>query len=290
MTEGRPQGGQSAANTGAVRRAVPWMGAALVAAVALLTGLAAPARALVITGGPVYALPGGGTCTLSALASAVGGGTWTCSGVNTSAHTHVYFGMKVNTDANGNTMNGAAPSGGSVFTTVTGTTPTQITYDNSTTTVADQIHGSQTATNTLILTIGGTNPGTVIATGGTPAGNGNGGIIDLFSLPTGLASASFTVNAQINASTPVVANGAALTTYANSHATNSVAEVSKVDLAFYYSDCGDGVVDSPEACDQGSAVNGTPGSCCSATCQFKTNGTSCTGNVRARTTPSWTAS
>ena len=69
MTEGRPQGGQSAANTGAVRRAVPWMGTALVAVGVLLTGLAAPARALVITGGPVYALPGGGTCTLSGAAA-----------------------------------------------------------------------------------------------------------------------------------------------------------------------------------------------------------------------------
>ena len=77
MTEGRPQGGQSAANTGAVRRAVPWMGAALVAAVALLTGLAAPATAasLIITGGPVYTLPGGGTCTLSGAAASAAANT-----------------------------------------------------------------------------------------------------------------------------------------------------------------------------------------------------------------------
>src|SRR5262249_3436242 len=40
---------------------------------------------------------------------------------------------------------------------------------------------------------------------------------------------------------------------------------------------GDGVVDSPEQCDQGSAVNGTPGACCASNCQFKTNGTACTG-------------
>ena len=54
-------------------------------------------------------------------------------------------------------------------------------------------------------------------------------------------------------------------------------DVSKLDLAFYYSDCGDGVVDSPETCDQGGA-NGTLGSCCSSTCQFKTNGTACTSD------------
>jgi hypothetical protein len=52
-------------------------------------------------------------------------------------------------------------------------------------------------------------------------------------------------------------------------------EISKADVAFYYSDCGDGMVDSPEQCDQGSGVNGTFGSCCTATCTFKPNGTAC---------------
>jgi hypothetical protein len=56
--------------------------------------------------------------------------------------------MRVDTNANGNTMNGASPSGGSVFTSVTGTTSSSITYDNSTTTYADQLAGTITVTNT----------------------------------------------------------------------------------------------------------------------------------------------
>jgi hypothetical protein len=45
----------------------------------------------------------------------------------------------------------------------------------------------------------------------------------------------------------------------------------------YYSDCGDGVVEGGEQCDQGVA-NGTPGSCCSATCTFEAAGTGCTSD------------
>src|SRR5439155_1088981 len=169
----------------------------------------------------------------------------------------------------------------SVFSSVTGTTSSSITYDGSTTTVADQVNGTQTVTNQLVLTTGGTNPGTVVATGGTPAGNRNEVIGDMFSLPTGLRSASFTVTGKINASAPTFALQAALTAYDNTHTPASGAsDFSKVDLAFYYSDCGDGVVDSPEQCDTG-ALNGNPASCCTTTCTFKTSGTACTddGNV-----------
>src|SRR5438128_1153151 len=133
-------------------------------------------------------------------------------------------------------------------------------------------------TNQLVLS---TNSGSVVATGGTPAGNSNGVIGDLFSLPTGQSSLSFTVTGKINASAPTFALQAALTAYDNTHTPISGAsDFSKVDLAFYYSDCGDGVVDSPESCDDG-ANNGTAGSCCTTTCTFKTSGTACTddGNV-----------
>src|SRR5438132_5590869 len=286
MTSDRSRRGQSAEHTGAVRvvKHRLWRPRTILAmtAVAVLAGLAPRASALTITGGPVYTLPGGGSCSLSGTAtSASTGGTWTCTGVNTSAHTHVYFGMRVDTNANGNTMTGATPAAGSVFSSVTGTTATSITYDGSTTTVADQVNGTQTVTNQLVLTTGGTNPGTVVATGGTPAGNSNGVIGYLFSLPTGLSSASFTVTGKINASAPTFALQAALTAYDNTHTPASGAsDFSKVDLAFYFSDCGDGVVDSPESCDDG-ANNGTAGSCCTTTCTFKTNGTACTddGNV-----------
>src|SRR5437899_5979411 len=281
MASGRSLRGYSAEHPAAGRGAWRLRAILGMTAVAVLAGLgvAARASALTITGGPVYTLPGGGSCTTAGTAtSASTGGTWTCTGVNTSAHTHVYFGMRVDTNANGNTMTGATPAAGSVFSSVTGTTATSITYDGSSTTVADQVNGTQTVTNQLVLT---TNSGSVVATGGNPAGNGNGAILDLFSLPTGQTSLSVTFTAKINASAPTFALQAALTAYDSTHTPASGAsDFSKVDLAFYYSDCGDGVVDSPESCDDG-LNNGTAGSCCTTTCTFKTNGTACTddGNV-----------
>src|SRR5438270_10204234 len=165
MASDRSRRGQSAEHTGAVRvvKHRLWRPRTILArtAVAVLAGLAPRASALTITGGPVYTLPGGSSCSLSGTAtSASTGGTWTCTGVNTSAHTHVYFGMRVDTNANGNTMTGTTgptTSSSSIFSSVTGTTSSSVTYDSSTTSVADQIHGTQTVTNTLVLSTGGTN-------------------------------------------------------------------------------------------------------------------------------------
>src|SRR5689334_22809235 len=119
------------------RRAGQLLAVGAIALCAVL-GVATRASALVLTGGPVYTLPGGGTCTVTGTAtSQSGGATWTCSGVNTSAHTHVYFGIRNDTNPNGNTMTGTTgptPAGSSIFSLVSGTTSSQITYGGSTTT------------------------------------------------------------------------------------------------------------------------------------------------------------
>ena len=73
-------------------------------------GLASNASALTLTGGPVYALPGGGSCAVAGVASQTGGATLTCTGVSVAAHTHVYFGIRNNLNVNGNTMTGTAVS------------------------------------------------------------------------------------------------------------------------------------------------------------------------------------
>ena len=104
MAPGRSRRADSAEHTAAGRvasdrgrRRRPILRLAAVAVLVLL-GMAARASALVTTGGPVYTLPGGGSCTTSGTAaSQSGGATWTCTGVNTSGHTHVYFGMRVDT-------------------------------------------------------------------------------------------------------------------------------------------------------------------------------------------------
>jgi hypothetical protein len=247
-------------------------------AMLVLLGIASSASALILTGGPVYTLPSGGTCSLSTLPTTKSPGvTVTCSGVNLSAHTHVYFGIRNDINTNGNTMTGSAPaaSGSEIF-AFTSNTSSSITY-GSTTTVADQIHGSQTVTNRLVLTLtSGT--GTVVSTAGSPTSNppsnSKGAIERLFEITGGT---SFQVRVDVQASDPLHSLGYALDAVYEPTNTpaSGASDFSKVDLAFYYSDCGDGVVDSPEQCDQGSLVNGTASSCCTATCTLRGSGQVC---------------
>ncbi len=240
----------------------------------LSLGLASNASALTLTGGPVYALPGGGTCTFAGFACQTGGATLSCTGVNLAAHTHVYFGIKNNVHVNGNTMTGAAPAAGSpaVF-DYSSSTATSITY-NSTTSVADQVHGTQAVSNQLVLTLtGGT--ASVVATGGIPASNSFGDIERLFRVTSG----SFSIRVDVRASDPFFGLGQACpAVFDPSHAPTGHADINIVDLAFYYSDCGDGQVDSPEQCDIG-AGNGAPGTCCASNCTFRPGGAVCRTGV-----------
>lgn len=236
-------------------------------------GLQLPASALIISGGPSYTLPGGGSCTVSGIASATGGATVTCTGLNLGAHTRVYFGIKNNTNPNGQTMTGSAPvAGSSAIFTYLSNTANSITYQ-STTTIPDQVNGTQTVTNRLILTrTAGT--ATIVATGGNPANNIRGDIERLFEITSGT---SFTMRVDVQASNPIFPTfGNAIPAVYNPSATpvNAAWDISRVDVAFYFSDCGDGVVDSPEQCDLG-AANGSPTSCCTSTCTFRPAGEVC---------------
>ena len=227
-------------------------------------GLASNASALTLTGGPVYSLPGGGSCTFAGVASQTGGATVSCTGVNVSAHTHIYFGIRNNLNVNGNTMNGSAPTAGSaaVF-DYASSTSNSITY-TSTTTIDDQINGTQPVSNQLVLTLV-TGTASVVATGGLPASNTSGDIERLFSV----TSSSFSIRADVKASSSFFSLGQACpAVFDPTHTPLGDSDISKVDLAFYYSDCGDGQVDSPEQCDVG-AANGTAGSCCASNCTFR---------------------
>lgn len=240
-------------------------------AISLVLGLASHASALTLTGGPVYALPGGGSCSVAGVASQAGGATLSCTGLNLAAHTHVYFGIKNNSTVNGNTMTGTAPASGSpaVF-GYASSTAGSITY-TSTTSISDLFNGTQPVSNQLVLTVtGGT--ATVVATGGVPASNGFGDIERVFSV----ASANFSIRVDVKASDPIFGAGQACpAVYDPTHTPGSgTADVSAVDLGFYYSDCGDGQVDSPEQCDIG-AGNGASGSCCASDCTFRPSGAVC---------------
>ncbi|MBX3025714.1 hypothetical protein KF840_12475 [bacterium] len=236
-----------------------------------LIGFAANASALILTGGPVYNLPGGGSCTVAGTTGIASGATLTCTGVNLSAHTKVYFGLRNNTSANGNTMDNTQPSGASIFRYLT-SSGSSITY-SSTTSINDVLNGILAVNNRLVLTLTG-GSGTVVSTGGNPADNANGDIQRLFQITSG---SSFTVRVDVQASNVNFALGYALSGLYNPTHTSSSAppsDISRVDVAFYYSDCGDGVVDNPEQCDQG-AANGTQGSCCTSSCTFRSAGEIC---------------
>jgi hypothetical protein len=147
---------------------------ATLAAVVASAGFAASASALILTGGPVYTLPGGGSCTVSGFTCNGTGALVSCTAVNLGAHTHVYFGIKNDTNVNGNTMTGVNPASGSpeVF-RYASQTSSSITY-TSTTSVNGVIHPTHTVNNQLVLTLGGT--GSVVSTGGTPGSNAFGDI------------------------------------------------------------------------------------------------------------------
>ncbi len=271
----RPPSSKSAAGTMVVRGArQSWVmkSVATVGVLALL-GLPSSASALTISGGPVYSLPGGGSCSISGIATNTGGATVSCTGVNLGAHTKVYFGVKNDTNVTGNTMTGSAPGAGSaaVFRYLTNT-GSSVTY-SSTTTVPDALNGTQAVNNRLILTLL-SGSASMAATSGIPANNTRGDIERLFQITSG---SSFTVRVDVQANDPIFPSFG----YANPNVfdpTNTPSpgggEISKVDLGFYFSDCGDGVADSPEQCDLGGS-NGTPSSCCTATCTYRPNGEVC---------------
>src|SRR5262249_40851149 len=108
----RLRNGQSAADTaaGGRQRAV---GDAAANAPLVLLGMTTRASALIITGGPTYSLPGGGSCTVSGVTAATGGATVSCTGVNLTSHTNIYFGVRNSTNVNGQTMTGAQPAAAS---------------------------------------------------------------------------------------------------------------------------------------------------------------------------------
>jgi len=237
-------------------------------------GLASNASALILTGGPVYSLPGGGSCSVAGIASQAGGATLSCTGVNLSAHTHVYFGIRNSTNVIGNTMTGSAPTAGSgaVF-RYASSTGSSITY-TSATTITDVFNGTLAVSNQLVLTVTG-GSASVVATGGTPSSNSFGDIERIFQVNSG----SFSIRADVKASDADHGLGYACpAVFDPTPQPASDSDISKVDVAFYYSDCGDGQIDSPEQCDLG-AGNGNPGTCCQSNCTFRANGSVCRPGV-----------
>lgn len=261
-----------------------YKGTSIVAAggrvLALGQGVTLPqaSNSLIITGGPTYTLPGGGSCSVSGQPSRGSGATVTCSGVNLAAHTNVYFGVKNNTAPNGNTMTGTQPSGAAVF-NFSSSDANSITYASATT--INNVLGSsaQPVSNQMIITRTA-GSATVVPTGGVPANNANGQIERLFRLDGG---SSFTFTVQVRSSTAgIVGFGISNPhVYDPTHTTINNGDIARVDLGFYYSSCGDGILEGDEVCDDGQ-FNGTATSCCTSTCTERADGHWCPPSTDVR--------
>jgi hypothetical protein len=247
--------------------------AALLGLIAMLG--ANSATALTISGSG-SSPPGGGSCSVSGIPTTGSGAVVTCTGIAFGSQSSVYLGIDTAT-VNGLKMDSGAPvaSSSQVYRS-SSTAVSSITY-TSTTSINSAVpaFGSDSVSNQLVLTRTA-GSGTVIATGGTPANSAaNGDIGHLFRIT---AAGTFTVVVDANSSDPHFALTQSCTgLYDPSHSTAGAGQCqSRVALKFYWSTCGDGVLDAVgESCDAG-ANNGTAGSCCTTSCTFKSNGTACT--------------
>jgi len=248
-----------------------WTGSVVAAAIVVLAGLASSATALVITGGPTYTLPGGGSCTVTGDPAIGSAATVNCTGVSLASHSNVYFGIKNNTTALGNVLDDNGPTGGENWNFSSGT-GSSIAYTAATT--VNNVLGSATQAASTRLTVTRTaGTASIVSTGGNPANNGNSDISSLFKLTSG---SSYTFSVLVEANTGGSGFGTTNTRYdaVTTPVGATQADHSSVDLGFYYSDCGDGVTDSPEQCDE-AGQNGAASSCCTATCTFRTGGATC---------------
>jgi hypothetical protein len=195
-------------------------------------GAASIAWALTLHGGPTYAGSGGvtGSCVVSGNACTPPGATVTCTGLNPGSFQNLYYGIRNDQFVNGvKEVGSAGPVAGTdQFKSGTGS----ITYTG-TTTVHDNITGTNKAVNTkLVLTVtGGT--ASVVATGGNPANNSNGDIDELFKV----TSTNLTVTVQVQAAlSPGTPSAGSCPTVFDPTSTTDVTDkdVSHVDLGFYF--------------------------------------------------------
>jgi hypothetical protein len=235
-----------------------------VEAVTLLTALclASNAAAIVISGGPVTAPPGGGSCSVSGSPNVGGGATATCSGLNLGAVRHLYFGMRVNQGAVGDALDNTGPTGAEIFRYNSRTTDSA-RYTGQTQIYNSLVPGYQVV-NTELLMGFQAGQGAFVADPLIHALNNGNGDVEVF---REITTSSFTVTFKVNAQNGSVWQSAA--SYFDAvHVPASDHNLDSVNVDFYYDTCGNGTREGSEQCDQG-AANGTSGSCCDANCQFR---------------------
>src|SRR5206468_4439063 len=122
--------------------------------------MATSASAIVISGGPTTAPPGGGSCSVTSGTAPhlTGGVTVTCSSLNVGFYRHLYYGINnAPISANGDSMQSHNPvTGTEIFRYSSNNGSNSITYGN-TTSIFNQQTGSSSSvseTNTLAFQVG----------------------------------------------------------------------------------------------------------------------------------------
>ena len=235
---------------------------------ALLCGAASASATILISGGPTYTPPGGGSCTVSGAPDLLTGATLTCSGLNLSATRHLYYGIKNNASVVGDAMDNVTPAGTAIF-LYSSSGSNSLTFTGTTRIYNVLTSAYQSVSTRNIVTFTGT--GSLVSDARTEAlNNSNGDVESLWQV----GATSFTVGVNVQAY-----NGSTWGTsgpyFDGIHTRDGTdKEIDRVDMGFYYDACGDGIVTGDEQCDQG-AANGTSGSCCDANCQFVPASTVC---------------
>lgn len=185
---------------------------------------------ITISGGPTYSPFGGGSCTVSGNACLTVGATVTCTGLNPGSVRSLYLGIRNDQFVNG--VKEVGNAGPVVGTDQFKNATDSITYTG-TTTVHDNITGTDRAVNTkLVLTLTA-GSASVVSTGGNPANNGNGDIGSLFKVTS--TRLTMTVQVQAALSPGVPSAGSCPTVFDPTHTTDATdQDVSHVDLGFYF--------------------------------------------------------
>jgi hypothetical protein len=241
----------------------------------LLSFVASSASAaIVVSGGPAYSPPGGGSCTLSGEAKS-GGATWHCTGVSLTGTTNRYFGVKNNNSPAGTGPFGEAmrqnntPASGEIF-AWSSDGANSIVY-TAQTTIFNVISGTSGPAFTRVTLTFQSGTGSLVDDATTVGlSNANGAVHSLWKV----TASTFDVTALLEASDSAGGPWTPALTYFNAAHTRDGTDkdLSHIDLGFWYSTCGDNILESPELCDNN---NGTSGSCCTTSCTYKPNATLC---------------
>ncbi len=190
-----------------------------------------------VNDGPVYALPNGGSCTVTGLVGQ-GGARVSCTGVNLDPLASIYYGIKNDTNTNLMSMTGAAPVGGSIF-RYSGATGTTLSYTSSTS-VAQVTAGpaadvppaaAPPRAVSSVLTISPVSGVLSLVNSGSVASNGNGDTSRLYQV----GSSSFAVDVKITVNAGNLSgNPDQVFTTSLTPAASGGDSVSSVDLGFYY--------------------------------------------------------